>query len=385
MSYRALFTAFLTAIFACVEVGAAKPLPDTAGARLREVWTQARRKYRDALLVSISGRTGPDGIVNCSARDPMQNGWRYTFYSPKKKEYLMMGECLGSIAGPLRQLMNQSKKAHTISGRFLDSELALGVMEKAGNSLDPDAYGARGKRPFLLTLYRLPDERFAEHPPVWKISVGPKTFLIDAQKNEIFKAERYGVQLEGVDISTAPVFPDVLKTRPKRQHVYTAKQDLERVLRYATQKFPGSRLMAVEGFTDAWGGSPCTGPGDGWAYYFYFPRNRDYEAVYACNGYIGPGPTRYVPLDRNVHTAISGRFLDSDAIVDKMLLRFGNVMDESLNGKFKRTGTLLLRNYRVTPFGQSGLWDIKLIWEMTLGRTRYRIDAVTGKVIDVRE
>ena len=141
--------------------------------------------------------------------------------------------------------------------------------------------------------------------------------------------------------------------------------------------------MAVEGFVDAWGGSPCTGPGDGWAFYYYYPRSKGYEAVYACNGYIGPGPSQYIPVDMNQHEPITGKFVDSDLVIDKVLARYGSVMDETLGRRFAKHATLLLLNYRVSPYGDPERWEIRLLWQLTTGRTHFRLDAKKGKLIDV--
>ncbi|HBL17519.1 MAG: hypothetical protein A2X36_04755 [Elusimicrobia bacterium GWA2_69_24] len=370
---------------ASVESPAVPTVPDTAGTHLREVWMKARTKHRDALLISISARTQTDGTVLCDPKEPFQKGWLYTFFSPKATDFVMMAECQGEIGGPLKEFVSKDAGAlkWSVSGKFLDSDGVMGVLKKNGISLDPREYGG-GKTPFLLTLYRLSDPRFEAHPPVWTVVVGAKTHLIDAVNDEVFKPERFGVSLDETELSSSTAqVSKALNLRPKRDGVFTAKQDLERVLRYAQEKLPQSSLMAIEGFVDAWGGSPCTGPGDGWLFYFYSPRIRDYETVYACNGYVGPGPSRYVPVDMDMHEPITGRFIDSDRVIDSVLTKYGDVMNEGLGRSYKRTGTLLLRHYRVTPFDKSAMFKIRMLWELTLGRSRFRIDALTGKVVDM--
>lgn len=364
--------------------GAASNVPGpsgTAGEPLMEVWRQARLRYHDALLVSISAQTEADGRPVCSPRAPFQDGWRYSFYSPSQVKFVMMAECRGKIAGPLVSLHSGDASTRTIAGKFIDSDVAMRTLERAGISLDPFDHKVSGKRPFSLKLYRLDDRRAASHPVLWRIEIGKSYYLVDAEANEIFSPQKHGLTVE---ISTASS-SEALSRRPKKADVYTVKKDLDRVMEYARKSFPGSNLMAVEGFMDAWGATPCTGPGDGWAFYFYYPRSRGFEVVYACNGYIGPGPAKYIPVDLNDHVALSGLFVDSDKIADTLLVKHPAAMNEGLGRSYSRLGTLLLRNHRVSPFAAAGVWDVTMVWQVTLGRTLYRFDGRDGRLMDVQE
>ncbi|MFH1726240.1 MAG: hypothetical protein ABII00_16650 [Elusimicrobiota bacterium] len=360
---------------------------DTAGTYLRKVYTEARKKYRDAVLVSINGRTPADGVSRCDRKFPSQNGWRYTFYSEKNEKFLIMFECRGVTEGPHVLLRSRGSSTATlpISGKFIDSDMTLYAIKRGGVSLDPRDHNASGKRPFTLVLSRLEDGRFTDHPAIWKVVIGKKSFIVDAARNEVFDPERYGVSLSAVDISTGPLDAEVLRERPKKESVYTAKTDIQRVLTYAREHYPGSSLMAIEGLVDSWGASPCTGPGDGWSYYFYYPRTRGFESVYSCNNEVGIGTTRYIPVDLNLHEVIKGEFVDSDRVIDVLLVVQPEVMNEGLGRSFTRTGTLRLRNYRASPFSSPELWKTKLLWEFTLGRTLFRHDAITGRLIDAQD
>jgi len=364
----------------------AAAVKDTAGSSLKAVWSQALRKYRDAVFISVSGKTGPQGVVRCRKESPFQQGWRYTFYSPKEEKFVMLAECRGAIAGPLVQMRSKSESwRYPISGSFIDSDRALTTLARAGFDLDPKEHGGVGKRPYTLQLYRLEAPRFKDPPVVWRIKIGQQNLLIDAVKNERFDPSRYGETTYAVMSATEPLIAEALNTRPKRAGVYSAFTDLTKVMEYRKAHFPQGSLMAVEGFVDAWGGSPCTGPGDGWAFYFYVPRLRNYEAVYACNGYVGPGPTRYIPVDLNLHEPLRGDYIDSDRAIDSLLVAQGDIFNEGLGRNFSRTGTLLLRRYRTSPFTAAGLWKIRLLWEISMGRRRFRMDAETGRLLDVSE
>jgi len=365
---------------------AKKAFKDTAGVSLRKVWTQARRKYRDAVFISVSGKTGPQGVVRCRRTSPFQNGWRYTFYSPKAEKFVMMAECQGKIAGPLVQMRSRSDSwKYPISGSFIDSDRALLTLAKAGFKLDPKEHGGVGKRPYTLQLSRYANERFSSAPTVWRVKIGKKNILVDAVKNEKFDATRYGEGTYAVMSATEPLIADVFNKRPKRAGVYTALTDKAKILVYAKEHFPQASLMAIEGFTDAWGGSPCTGPGDGWAYYFYVPKLRNYEAIYSCNGYVGPGPTRYIPVNMTKHEPLRGNYIDSDRAIDSLLVAQGDLFNEGMGRNFSRTGTLLLRRYRASPFTAAGLWKVRLLWEISMGRRRFRLDAENGRLLDSRE
>ena len=361
------------------------PLQGTAGAHLREVWAQARSKYPDAKLISITGASGADGKARCSPDAAFQNGWRFTFYAPATEEFVMMAECGGTMAGPLLQLRSKAESLAklTVSGKFIDSDQALRTLAKGGIKLGEIEAKTPGKRPFALSLALLEDDRLKVHPAVWRIAAGGEIWFVDALRNEKLDPARYGLDYAAL-LSSAAANSSTLAERPKKGDVYTAKTDLERALAYARDHFPEAGLMAVEGFADAWGGSPCTGPGDGWAYYFYNPRRRDFDVVFACNGYVGPGPTRYIPVDTQHHEVISGPTVDSDAVIDSALVTHGDVFSEGMGRKYSRHATLLLRQYKTPPFSDPALWKVKLLWELTIGRTLFRFDAANARLLDVR-
>jgi hypothetical protein len=361
-------------------------VPDTGGIHLMKVWRMVRRHYRDALLISISGRTLPTGIPLCSPQSPFQNGWRYTFYSPSKDKFLMMAACRGRVSPkPLVQMRDEGTPKFDIQGKFVDSDVALKKLAESGVDLDPRTYKAGGRRPFNLKLFRLEDSKFKTHPTVWQLKIGGKRFLIDAVKNKPFSPRDYGVSYD-VKFSTAADFEsEVLARRPKKKNVYTVRKDFEKILRYGAEKFPGSSLMAIEGFVDAWGGSPCNGPGDGWAFYFYYPRSRNFEPVYACNGHIGPGPMGYIPVDFNIHKPLSKEFLDSSHIISSLLIHHPDAMNKAMGGLFKRQGSFLIRNYKASPFKNTDFWKVTQIAEVRMGRTRFRFDGRNARLLDVVE
>ena len=329
----------------------AVPLQGTAGAKLREVWGLAREKYPDAKLISITGASSADGRARCSPGSPFQDGWRFTFFSPAAGEFLMMAECGGKTAGPLRQLRAKAEELAklTVSGKFIDSDQALKALVRAGVKLETVEAKTPGKRPFSLILSRLDDPRFKDHPMVWRINGGGESWVVDAVHNEKFDPTRYGHDFS-IALASAVANSTTLAERPKRSDVYTAKTDLEKALAYARKHFADANLMAVEGFVDAWGGSPCTGPGDGWAYYFYSPRRSDFEVLFACNGFVGPGPTRNIPVDLARHDPIAAPFIDSDVAVDDLLVTHGDAFNETMGRRFTRTGTLLLRRFLAPDF-----------------------------------
>ena len=380
---RALGVLVLAALPAfCLE---AVPLQGTAGSKLRDVWALARAKYPDAKLLSVTGATGVDGRVRCSPTAPFQSGWRFTFYSPAADEFVMMAECGGQMAGPLRQLRSHAEAVAklTISGKFIDSDSALKALIKAGVDLPGIEAKTPGKRAFSMSLARLDDDRFKEHPPVWRVNGGGESWVVDAVHNEKFNPERYGLDFT-VQLASAIANSETLAMRPKRADVYSAKTDLEKVLVYARDHFPEANLMAIEALVDAWGASTCIGPGDGWAYYFYNPRRRDFEVLFSCKGFVGPGPTRNIPVDLARHEPLAGPYVDSDTVIDAVLVTHGDAFNETMGSRFTRKATALLRQYKTPPFSDPALWKVRMLWELTIGRTVFRFDAVTGRLLDVR-
>ena len=120
------------------------------------------------------------------------------------------------------------------------------------------------------------------------MTAGGDYWVVDAVHNEKFNPERYGLDFT-VQLASAIANSETLAARPKKGDVYSAKTDLEKVLVYAREHFPEANLMAVEGLVDAWGASMCIGPGDGWAYYFYNPRRRDFEVLFAAADALARG------------------------------------------------------------------------------------------------
>lgn len=357
---------------------------DTAGTHLMSVWKLARRKHGDALLFSITGNTDKQGVPICSPQAPFQDGWRYSFFSPKNNAFLMAAACRGRIVGPLRQIRGKRKDVmkEIIRGKFIDSDQAMRALVRAGIPLDPKRYGATGRRPYQLKLQRVKHKELTEFPTVWRVRVGKRVFYVDAVYNEVFSPARYGVRT--VHTSTPAARAKSLGRAPK-EDAYTVKTDFDEVLRYAQRKLPRSSLMAVEGFVDAWGGSQCTGRGDGWAFYYYNMDSGTFEVIYSCKGFIGPGPTRYIPVDLKFHKPLDLPFVDSNDVVDNLLDKHPDSMNEGLGRRHTRHGILLLRNHKKSPLSAAGMPHVTMIWRLTLGRSHYRFDARSGRFLDVQE
>ncbi|MDE2291554.1 MAG: hypothetical protein KGL53_05680 [Elusimicrobia bacterium] len=361
------------------------PPEATAGTHLRDVWGRARQTYRDAQLISISGATPADGKARCTPDAPFQNGWRFTFYSAQADQFVMMAECEGRMAGPLQQMRSRASAAArlTVSGHFVDSDEALRALTRAGVDLGALEAQLPGKRPFTLELTRLDDDQFPTHPTVWRVTAGNESYIVDAVNDQRFDPTLYGLDYS-VQLASAIAHSAVLADRPKKEDVYTAKTDLEKVRAYAHRHFPDAPLMAIEGFVDAWGGSPCTGPGDGWAFYYYRPQTGGFDAVYSCNGYVGPGPVANIPVNVAQHEAITSPYIDSDKLLESLLVTHGDAFNETMGRRFTRTGTLVLRQYRAPPFADPALAKVRALWELTVGHTVYRFDAVNGRLLDTR-
>jgi len=364
--------------------------PDTAGLHLKLAWQLARRKRPDAQLVQISGRTDASGRVLCNSFAPFQDGWRFTFFSPKTGEYLLMAECDGKPAGPLQEIRDEkAPPLLRIEGSFIDSDEALKALAAAGVSLDPRKYKVPPKRPFSLKLAVLADEHFAEARPVlWTVSIGNSSFLVDAVHRAQFDPRLYGVDPDDLlsEEDKAQLEANLAK-RPekKKARVHSALSDYDKVMEFARGKYPGSELMAIEGFVDAWGGSPCIGPGDGWAYYFFPPKKSDASVVFACKGDVGPGSAAYVPVDRAKNQPVSGRFVDSGVVIERLLKKQPDAMNESLNRQYVRHGTLRLLNYKAPPYPEPAFSELTMFWVLELGNTRYTFDARNGRLLFVRE
>ena len=163
------------------------PAVDTAGNGLDSVWLLARRKYPDALLLSIQGRVAPAGGVLCDARFPMTDGWRYRFYSPQEQAFLVIARCAKALAGPLRELraLEGNVSGQAVEGRFIDSDRLLRVLQEAGVSLPSLRRKSGGKRPFHLTLLRTAEERFKDHPVFWELRAGDSVFVVNAETQKL--------------------------------------------------------------------------------------------------------------------------------------------------------------------------------------------------------
>lgn len=385
--------------------GARPARKDTAGLLLGKVWATVRLHYPDAVLLSISGRTEADGSVRCAPDSAMLDGWRYHFYSPRKDAYLLMGRCDRSITGPAKEIRSlQANPARGgVEGRFIDADKVIEVLKENKISLEPMDHQAYGKRPFTLELYRTMDPRYKEHPVLWQVGIGKSAYLVNAETKKILEdapdeslgapglQERPASSPSGPLVSVAAPSSGVAKRpsassgRPKRGKAYTAKTDLEAVAAYVRKHLPGAVLMAVEGITDAWGGLTCMGSGDGWVYYYYWPRKRTTEAVCACRGAVSQALPTYVPVDMGLHQPISGDFIDTNAVLDSLLREEGSSLNEGLGRYYTRRPVLRLRHYRTAPFYRHNLMHLNLIWEVEAGSSIYYIDARKGVFIGKRE
>lgn len=369
--------------------GAVEERPDTAGLNLRQAWRLVRRSAPDAQLVEISGKTDSSGTVQCSTFAPFQDGWRFTFYSPKTKEYFLMADCRGRSAGPLKELRDaQARPLPPVEGSFIDSDEALQVLDSVGVALDPRKYNVPPKRPFTMKLAAYDDPRFPPAKPVvWTVSIGRSAFLVDAVQRARFDPLLYGVDPDDLLPAEEKALLDAnLAKRPKkRPGTFTALADMEKARALAAKKYPGSQLMAIEGFVDAWGGSPCLGAGDGWAYYFFDPATSGFAVLFACKGEVGPGTTVHIPVTPERHQAITDRFVDSDVIADKLLGKQPDVMHEGMGRNYTRHGTLRLVNYKTPPFSDPALSKVTMFWVLDLGNTRYTFDARSGRMLQAKQ
>lgn len=362
---------------------------DTAGLHLKKVWQIVRRSAPDAQLVQISGKVDASGAVFCSALAPFQDGWRFTFFSPKTQEYYLMAECKGAPAGPLKELRDAlAAPLLPIEGAFLDSDEVLRALAKAKIPLDPAVYKLSPKRPYLMKLSALNDPHFKGTKPVlWTVILGRSSYQVDALKRGLFDPRHYGVDPEELMSEEEKAQLEAnLKARPKKnKRNYTALADFEAVIAHARKKHPGSELMAIEGFVDAWGGSPCLGPGDGWAYYFLNQKTKAIAVVFACKGDVGPGAASFIPVSSEANQPLAGLSVDSDVIIDQLLRKQPSVLNEGMGRNFTRHGTLRLMNYRKPPLTEPAFAEMTQLWLLELGNTRYTFDAKNGRLLQMRE
>ncbi|MFA6028766.1 MAG: hypothetical protein WC969_02805 [Elusimicrobiota bacterium] len=371
-----------------IEEEAPAEVPDTAGAGLKEVLRRARLSRADARLVSISARTTASGTVLCDPTAPFQEGWRFSLYSKSARKFLLLAECAGAVAGPLEEMRDSEILQRPIEGSFIDSDEAMRVLSAQKVSLDPKEYRVVGKRPFSLKLSSIEDQRFPDpKPAVWEVTVGSSRFTVDAGKAGLFDPAAYGLNpeifLPDEEIAKREAN---LKQRPKKgKRNATARTDYDKVMAFAGKKYPGSRLMAVESIVDSWGGSPCVGPGDGWAYYFAYPDRKDFAAIFSCLGDVGVGASPNIPVSKETHQPLEGRFVDSDVILDGLLKLQPGSMNEGLGRNYTRLGTLRLVNFKKAPFRDPALSQVTLFWVFNLGNSRYTFNARDGRLVDTRE
>lgn len=372
----------------------------TAGADVRRAWGAIWERYPDAVLLGISGSTGADGTALCDPRDPMTDGWRYRFYSASQDAFFLMGGCKGSLAGPLRELRARESlpENRRIEGQFIDSDRALALLKESGISLDPSEHRSVGKRPFSLRLFKALDSRFETAPVFWKIQIGADEYAVNAATQKLLSTELVRDQDEtrgGAITSTGPksaraaglkglkggTGKEVKTAQPKG---YTAKADLNAVRDRARSLIPGATLMGIEGLANTSGALRCSVVKEGWAYYYYWPKTRSIETIFACRGQVTQSQSVFIPVNLSLHQAIGDEFVDSDSAVKDLFGQRKYLVDEGTNRQDARAITLRLLRYRNTPFHAQRLWTVTLVWEITVGADLYYVDGKTGKFIGER-
>lgn len=393
----------LTVVLACSRfAGAAETVryKDTAGTYLKPVIEAVRKEYEDAELIGISGRSDVTGSALCDPKNPAGDGWIYHFYSRKYDVAALIAECQGYIVGPLKEYVQTAKDTPPVQGRFTDDDEAMKDLADLGVSLVPADHGATGKRPFGFALVRAEDERTKEHPLFWQITIGKDVYMMNASTHKVERdvVIRYPRGADGKADRAAPsdleptgsprpsmgaVGGFAAPARRKKPRGYTAFKDLPKARAYAKRKMPGSVLMAVDGISDAWGNIECFGSGDGWAYYFYWPRKKSIEAVYACNGDVEPGQSGYIPVSLSQHGKLpeTPPEIDSDRAMDGLLSDRTSVLNEGLGRYYTRRAPMRLFQFKGSPFTSPDLWKKTLLWEVSVGRSIYYVDAHSGKFV----
>ena len=373
---------------------------DTAGTYLKPVIEAVRKQYEDAELIGISGRTDDTGSALCDPQNPSGDGWIYHFYARKYETAALVAECQGYVIGPLKEYVQTASDTPSILGRFTDDDEALKDLLALGISLDPKAHGATGKRPFVFALVRAEDERYKSDPLFWQITIGGDVYMLSATTHKVERdvVIRYTRGADGKIDRTPPSDldpggsprPSMGATagfkapgRTKKPKGYTAFKDLPKARSYAKKHLPGAVLMAIDGISDAWGNIDCFGSGDGWAYYFYWPKSKTIEAVYACNGDVGPGKTGYVPVSLTQHGKLPEMppDVDSDRAMDGLLAERASVLNEGMGRFYTRRAPMRLFQFKSSPLTSPDLWKKTLLWEVSVGRSVYYVDAITGKFI----
>ena len=229
----------------------------------------------------------------------------------------------------------------------------------------------------------LEDPEYPRKPVLWTVGAGGKNMRLDAVHGGTLDPSRYGVDLEAAaERREKPLQERRLAARPKKKGVYTALADMDKVQHFAEAKLRGSKLMAVEGFADAWGNSPCVSPSDGWSFYYHHPKRGDFAVVFACRGEVGMGPPATVPVDPSIHQPLSGKAVDSSAVFDELIRRRDGVMNEGMGRNFTRIGTLRLVRFGEPPFPGARTAEF---WVLDIGTAQYTFEASTGRLVRAKD
>ncbi|MBI5242878.1 MAG: hypothetical protein HY922_04230 [Elusimicrobia bacterium] len=156
--------------------------------------------------------------------------------------------------------------------------------------------------------------------------------------------------------------------KPKKAVVRnTVRRGFDRVIAYAKKRYPKSTLMGIDAVTDTSGSTVCVPPSDGWAYYFYQPRLRDFMVIYECEGDIAPGAKGHIPVDLKRHGALPAQFIDSGAAMAAL----------SAATQLPRVRvSMKLLSHKTPPAAGSSL-----IWHIRVRRTWHMIDARDKKYL----
>lgn len=386
--------------FLCCALPAAAQVPerykDTAGTYLAQVIETVRKEYPDAELIGISGRSDITGSALCDPKNPTADGWVYHFYSKRGDTAAMVAGCQGYIVGPLKEYVQTAKDTPVITGRFTDNDEAMRDLANLGVSLEPADHGVKGRRPFGFTLVHAEDDRYQESPIFWQITIGGDVYMMNAISHKVEKdvVVRYARLPDGTPDKAPRIDPAkqagqgasaAFKAPPRRTKPkgYTAFRDLGKARAYAKRKLPGAALMGIDGIADAWGQIDCLGAGDGWAFYFYWPRSKTIESVYACKGQVGQGQSGYIPVSLTQHRQLPEGVpgLDSDVVMDGLLVDRSSILNEGMGRYYTRRAPMRLFQFKSSPLTSPDLWNKTLLWEVSVGRSVYYIDAQTGKFV----
>ena len=359
--------------------GKGRLLPGTALARSREVLFAARKAYPDARWLGVEGRANRSGIAVCDPEHPSQDGWRHSFYSDSAGGRLLVCECRGRIAGPFLEMgSSKDRLLRPIEEDCIDSGEAV----RAVSAKFPPRL--RGRRPLFLRLSMEAGAGGAPAALQWEISADGQRLRVGAARSASGPAVSGAVQELLSQETEAQRRAQGAAARPSRPGVlYTARTDMDRVMNYAARSLPGSDLMAIEGFTDARGSSPCLGEGDGWMYYFVYPNGR-MAVLFACNGKVGPGALSAEHIDIRKHAPVEGRFVDTPVLLAALLRMRPSAMNEGMGRRNTRLASAKLLSFREPPFPSLAAGK-KLFWFLDVGNTRYAFDAEDGRLVDTKE